>query len=190
MKRIILIIGLSVGFSVVSGMLFVGCGKHTLRSFKGKVVDAETKEPIEGAVVLAVYFDEAISPAGSSSFEIDAQETLTDANGEFEIPSKKVKLEGVWWEPDCNLLIFKPGYGVFPKHKLSNAVGENKSWPPPDKYIVYEIPKLETREEMRSNIPVRPDIPYEKMKLLFRLINEERINVGLSPLTLPKEERQ
>jgi hypothetical protein len=191
MRRIILVIGLAVGVCLLSGMSLFRGGQSYLRSFEGKVVDAETKEPIEGAAVLAVYYQEVPSiVAGSNHYAVDAQETLTDINGEFKIPAKTVKLEDVSWKPECNLTIFKPGYGVFPGHKLSNAVGENKSWPPPEKYIVYEIPKLKTREERRSNIPTRPDIPYERMKLFVGSINEERINLGLGPLTIPKEERQ
>jgi hypothetical protein len=188
MKKIILVTGLAVGFCLLSGMSLFRGGQSYLRSFEGKVVDAETKEPIEGAAVLVVYYQEVPSIAGSNHYADDAQETLTDANGEFKIPGKTVKLEDVSWKPDCNLTIFKPGYGVFPGHKLSNAVGENKSWPTPEKYIVYEIPKLKTREERDRNLVFRKysSIPYEKRKHLFRLVNEERIELGYNPLTIPK----
>jgi hypothetical protein len=87
-------------------------------------------------------------------------------------------------------LIFKPGYGVFPNHKRSEALGENKDWPTAEKYIVYELPKLRMKEERRSNLPSRPDIPYSKMRYFVHLINEERVQLGLSPLEIPKEEDQ
>jgi len=161
-----------------------------LDSFSGKVIDANTKEPIKGAEVLAVYHKEVPGIAGSNTYSIDALETLTDEKGEFNIPDTKRWFVLNRGYTEGNLIIFKPGYGVFPRHKLSNAIGENKSWPPPEKHIVYEIPKLKNKEERRSNIPTRPEIPYEKMKLFVTLINEERINIGLTPLIIPKEERQ
>ena len=111
---------------------------------------------------------------------------MTGPDGQFKIPSKAGRSYDYHGKLECNLIIFKPGYGAFPEHKLSQAVGENKSWPTPEKYIVYEIPKLKTKEERRSNLPSRPEIPYEKMKLFVGLISEERINLGLGPLTIPK----
>jgi hypothetical protein len=185
MRRIILVIGLAVGVCLLSGMSLFRGGQSYLRSFEGKVVDAETKEPIEGAAVLAVYYQEVPSiVAGSNHYAVDAQETLTDINGEFKIPAKTVKLEDVSWKPECNLTIFKPGYGVFPGHKLSNAVGENKSWPPPEKYIVYEIPKLKTREEREKNLPIRPLIKKSKYIVFLNLINEEREYLGFDKIPL------
>src|SRR3990172_685487 len=76
-------------------------------SFRGKVVDAETKEPIEGAVV-AVEWLKGHFFAGSTV--IDYQETLTGKNGDFSLP-------GIWvfnpWKrltSDATLVIYKSGY--------------------------------------------------------------------------------
>jgi len=103
---------------------------HYLAPFQGKVIDADTKEPIGGAVVLAVYHKSTTSIAGSDTYPVDAQESMTDADGEFRMSAKRVwfgKIEG--W-PRGNITIFKPGYGVFADHIRSRAVGINKSWPP------------------------------------------------------------
>ena len=159
-----------------------------LDSFSGRVIDADTKEPISGAVVLAVYYKSLASVAGSSSLTVDGQEILSDENGEFTISEKRRWFALYRGYTEGNLTIFKPGYGAFPTHKSSKAIGENKSWPPPEKYVVYELPKLKTWEERRSNLPTRPEIPYKKMRAFLRLINEERIDLGLNPLTIPKEE--
>src|SRR4030043_763483 len=110
MKKINLLIGLAIGFCLLSGISLSACGKAILRAFEGKVVDAETKEPIEGAAVLAVYYESTISVAGSGYYAVDAQETLTDANGEFKIPVQTVKLKDASGKLQCNLTIFKPGY--------------------------------------------------------------------------------
>ncbi len=57
------------------------------RSFKGRVIDAETKEPIDGAVVVAQYHVNMLGPTGSHTTLIDVQEALTDKKGEFVLPS-------------------------------------------------------------------------------------------------------
>ena len=54
------------------------CAGFVRGPFSGKVIDAETKEPIESAVVLVVW-NKAIylSPGGPSTYFLAAKETLT-----------------------------------------------------------------------------------------------------------------
>ena len=48
------------------------------RTFRGKLIDAETLKPIEGAVVVAVWREtQAFLIASTTDFK-DAKETLTD----------------------------------------------------------------------------------------------------------------
>ncbi len=164
---------------------------YYLPPFEGKVIEAETKEPISGAAVLAVYYGEYPTIAGANTYAIDAQETLSDEKGEFKIAEVKE------WFGDhpgtpvvANLIIFKPGYGAFPRHRGSKAVGENKSWPTPEKFIIYELAKLKTKEERDDNlIFVKPiGVPYQKMKNLIKYINQERHSLGYSALTIPGKE--
>jgi hypothetical protein len=84
------------------------------KSFKGRVIDGETKEPIEGAVVVAQYHERVIGPAGSNSVVIDVQEALTDKKGEFFIPSLTTVIDPFSIGDDTSFLIWKPGYGHFP----------------------------------------------------------------------------
>ena len=81
--------------------------------FQGRVVDAETKEPIEGAVVF-VEWQILHMWAGETFY--DSAEVLTDANGAFSIASN-------WsWNPWTNVrmdslfVIFKRGYGSVHRH--------------------------------------------------------------------------
>ncbi len=178
--------------SLCFGMSLFKKPEYYLASFEGKVIDTDTKKPIEGAVVLATYYSSVSSVAGSMSYVVDGQETLTNANGEFKIPFKTVKSEKLSGKPRGSLLIFKPGYGVFPKHKQSEALGENKSWPPPNKFVLYEIPKLKTKNERDINLPGKfsfKKIPFERQKMFINAINEERKNLGLSPLSVPNKEK-
>ncbi len=151
--------------------------------YKGKVVDGETKEPISGAVVLAVYYEETkslLAIAGQERYIVDAKETLTNEEGEFEL---------LFRAHDDALIIFKPGYGVYPRHSLSEVIGERKGAIPPGKQIVYELPKLTTRKERKQNlhrINTFTKIPYEKKMNYIELINRERISLGFRPLTISK----
>jgi len=190
MKQAILLIVLAMVSVFCSGMSFFRSSDLYLASFEGKVIDSETKLPIEGAAVLAVYHGGSLSVGGSGYFPVDAQEALTDANGSFKIPARTVKSEKASGRAPGNIVIFKPGYGAFPNHRRSEAVGETKTWPTAEKYIVYELPKLTEKEERKANLPSRPDIPYGKMKYFVRLISEERVHLGLSELVIPKEEDQ
>ena len=58
-------------------------------TFKGKVIDADTKEPIEGAAVVAVWSEETTTPTATHSRLKDVKEVLTDKNGGWEIKGPK-----------------------------------------------------------------------------------------------------
>jgi hypothetical protein len=192
-KRKILKSFLSAFILQTLALNFLGCSYvvrwpyYYLAPFKGKVIDTDAKEPIEGAVVLAVYYMTTISIAGGGSYPFDAQETLTDENGEFRIPTKRVWFHKISGWPPRDLEIFKPGYGTL-WHKRAKAVGENKSRPPPKKYVVYELPKLKTIKGRKYNLPRGyHDIPYMKRKLYMKAINEESVSLGLEPYPIPSE---
>lgn len=156
---------------------------YYLPPFEGKVIDAETKQPISGAAVLALYYGEYPSIAGASTYEIDAQETLTNEKGEFKIAEVKDWFgEHPGTPVEANLIIFKPGYGVFPRHSGSKAVGENKSWPPPGKNVVYELSNLRTREERAKNVlsvRIKYDLEFSKQKIIIEELNKEFNNLGM-----------
>jgi hypothetical protein len=157
---------------------------RSLSPFKGKVIDTDTKEPIQGAVVLAVYYFTSSGVAGAISSVEDGQETLTDKNGEFELPRTRRWFVLHRGYPEGTLEIFKPGYGTF-WDKRAKAVGDNKSWPTPGKYIVYELPRLKTTKELKAqNIRTYSEIPYRYKKNYIRLYNEWRISLGYGPTKL------
>ncbi|MGB7946312.1 MAG: hypothetical protein WCH75_01390, partial [Candidatus Binatia bacterium] len=69
-------------------MVLVGSG-HVIYvdgPYHGTVIDSETKQPIEGAAVLAVWWKEAPAVGHYTVSYYDAQETLTDREGNFTIP--------------------------------------------------------------------------------------------------------
>lgn len=163
---------------------------HNFGPFSGKVVDAETGEPIEGAVVLIGFSTKSGSPGGWSWKFADAIEIMTDANGDFHLPPKRVSLFRVnaIWDKDCKISIFKPGYAAYPGHpKTFSSWKEKRSRIiPQDEYITYYLPRLRSLEKRKDNLlnVEKPGgIPNKKMPNLRRLRSEERENVGLKPFS-------
>lgn len=182
MKKIKIILVIMTFTAMVLGCTIT----HKFGPFMGKVVDADSGEPIEGVVVLIAFSIEISSVGGTVYSFADAVEMLTDAQGEFKFALKRVNLFKVMssWSDDHQVSIFKPGYGAYPghfqaysswKHKHSRIIPENE-------YITYYLPKLATIEEKKKNlfnVPGPAGIPNDKMPILHRLISEERVNVGL-----------
>ena len=97
-------------FSVLLLLLNGGC-TYAVRydgTYSGKVIDADTGQPIEAAVVLGTWYTVTPTVAGGVSSYYDARETITDMNGEFSIPGMGLRVISNL-EP-MNFLIFKAGY--------------------------------------------------------------------------------
>lgn len=150
--------------------------------YSGKVIDAGTKAPIEGAVVLVVFFTEEYGPAGAILRFADAIETVTDKNGEFHISAHRVTtfrpLQG--WDHHGYFTIFKPGYGYYPKSKGVSPVFVPNGSLPEKNHVMIELPRLKTIEERRdAGLPTPSgSIPFEKQIKLIELINQERLFLG------------
>ena len=102
---------------------------------------------------MAEYNTVGYSVGGSMTDYVDAQETVTDENGEFKIPALnkftfRRPLSG--FESDPSFYIFKPGYGCFPRYRGSPGIRvipkPKYGWTLPHKYTIVELPKLKTRE--------------------------------------------
>ena len=76
--------------------------------YEGRVIDADTGKPIEGVVVLGVWYKEYPGPGGAISKYYNAMETVTDKNGEFKINGLGLLLMSNVLP--VHVLIFKAGY--------------------------------------------------------------------------------
>jgi|GEM_PF-973826 hypothetical protein len=175
---------------VISAMLMAGCTiSREYGPYKGMVLDLETGKPIEGAVVFLTFYTMfQLSPGGPVSQDADAVEVVTDRNGEFFIPSHKIKLFRILhgWEPECTAIIFKPGYGTFPRHKKTKPRFDPNYSIPEDQYIVVWLPRLKTKEERRENSSYAggnfmDDVSIEKQRILLEMYNAELQSLGLPP---------
>ncbi|MBI5454323.1 MAG: carboxypeptidase regulatory-like domain-containing protein [Deltaproteobacteria bacterium] len=188
-------------------LVFASAISFAAGPWKGKVIDAETKEPLEGAVVLAIWDRAYRTPTGDSSYFYNSKEVLTDKDGRFEIPSYAPInfLPIISYIRGPYFTIFKPGYGNFPEHRVgppmdlsTDAIEEfflretGKSgeidwdYDRQEKFKVtfgvVELPKLKTRKERLLTIgSIPPFIPNDKMTKLLELMNKERIDLGLQP---------
>lgn len=155
--------------------------------YRGQVLDAETKQPIEGAVVVAVWTKRYLGLVHSPVVFEAAKETLTDGNGEFVIPGYTLtSIFGYFGVQPPEITIFKPGYGDFPWRQV---------YPPPKQsdqqllepfktYGRVELPKLHRREErlqVISSVTHFPEILDKNLANLRRLISAEEMNLGFRP---------
>jgi hypothetical protein len=77
-------------------------------TFRGKVVDAETGEPLEGAVVIIVWYRPIFVPCMDSCSKFhQATEAVSQSDGTFAIDSSRP-----WLAHQRTVQIYKPGYRV------------------------------------------------------------------------------
>ncbi|MBI4680040.1 MAG: hypothetical protein HY753_02210 [Nitrospirae bacterium] len=185
MNKMLLFLILSLILITDSTLSYAGWLMYHKPEFKGKVIDAETKEPIEGAVVVVVYKKHSLisGPGGGYSSVIKVKENLTDKNGEFYFASYSTVIQPNSVEDYAEFIIYKPGYGSYPNYHMTphglNAVnkelffskemgsaGELEMWVKEEKgpqlkmlkiiFGIVELPKLKTREERLRSIPSLP----------------------------------
>jgi hypothetical protein len=148
------------------------------------VVDAETLQPIQGAVVFVEW---TYIPAGAIADSFyDAAEVLTDERGHFHIGTKRS------WNPwlnsrlEANVVIYKAGYREFDTlnwGRMDELVEESRVYSlKKEQRVPADVPwkleyedgnvlvllkELTTLDEMVKNYPrVNRNTPEEKMKLL------------------------
>jgi hypothetical protein len=160
-----------------------GCGFIAWRDgpYKGKVIDAETGKPLEGVVVLGVWYKELPSPGGTVGSYFDAQETVTNKNGDFEL--KGLGLQIFSTVSRMHVLIFKAGYeyigsGPWESFKLDPIFKKKITWE--GKKAIIPLRKL-TMEERKVRLFGKENVPDEKQRLLIRELNKERLSLGLTP---------
>jgi hypothetical protein len=160
--------------------------------WQAQVVSAETKQPLEGVVVLAWWTRHVRSFGGPSEEYRDSQEVLTDKEGRFTIDSR--------WFFSLNPLVFfrgpffamfKSGYGDFGWPGYAGS----ETWPKEKREalrtaarllqldgIVLEMPMLlnaAQREEYLKHVSVQVSgVPLDRRPLMQKAIVEERRALG------------
>jgi hypothetical protein len=173
----------------------------------GKVFDGETKAPIEGAVVLGTWDTGSLTPAGQVDYFYDARETLTDKNGEFCIPGMGLRVMSNL-EP-MRVMVFKSGFtpeesglweSILTKEEYEKDYSYSKiidktSFPYMVKSLKVYLPykdangvanfplrKMTVEERKKPSGPSWPSIPEDKMPLMMKEIDKDRVDQGMRPL--------
>ena len=184
---------------VILAWVFVIASCVSAKSFYGQVVDADTKEPIEGAVVVAYWYKARMTTVGEESLTPkDVKETLTDKNGQWTITGPKGRMHdlfpyfstitGIYYTKEPEFIIFKPGYCSWPNgFSIGACKGRMRSEGPGENMVGkrLELPKLTEREDRlraQSISLAGGESALEKQRELIRLINEERRNLGLQEI--------
>jgi hypothetical protein len=177
---------------LISALLFIsvlGCGMfHPLLAggpYRGRVIDAETKQPLEGAVVLAIWETKTPGVAGYGYSYLDSEEVLTDENGRFVVGRHPPRSLALPWVAGPRLEIFYPGYGFYPRFHFSPRGSTREHLEMMEtQELTIELPYLKTRAERLSVIREAfpgSEVPRKKMPNLMRLINTERKSIGIPP---------
>ena len=207
-QNIILVLLMVLTLYIGMANVHAGWLIYSKPELKGKIIDAETKEPIEGAVVVASYSKDTIGgPGGDISSIIHIKEQLTNAKGEFHFPSYTTFIQPLSTESLVTFIIYKPGYGSFPGYqkipsgikpkdqeiyfsKETGSKGKLDMWVKGEKHPhlerfdvsfgIVELPRLKTKKERLNATPGGPvDYGINELPLLYRAINEERKKFGL-----------
>lgn len=100
------------------------------RSIEGRVVDAETGQPLKSVIITANWQLERGTFGGNvPAGQIEVKETVTDTDGRFRFPAwgPQITFRGGLVYDDPQLLVFKPGYRF---RELRNTLVSdyNTSW--------------------------------------------------------------
>lgn len=183
--RIVLIVTLLMAWSstvVAQGWDRYLDGYHG--PYRGRVLDAETKQPIAGASVVGVWSREKIYPLHSSTVFYATREILTEADGTFVLHAKELE-EGA---PQRTLKpyfhVFYPGYGSYRSRVFTQrGFQEGNIF---EGEVTIGLPPLKTREERRQHLlEVSPyslsETPFKEIPEFTRLLNQELVTQGLQP---------
>jgi hypothetical protein len=158
--------------------------------FKGTILDIETKQPIEGAVVVVEYMKSTwwLSPHSTSSI-MDVRETLTDKEGKFRIPSYTTFMQPFSSQIPTLIIIFKPGYASISNWNIgevfTKGIVKEDEVPWLDNMDLkfrfapwlIELPKLKTKEERWDASFVGVTGYSEKeLPLLYKALSEKGNN--------------
>jgi hypothetical protein len=157
--------------------------------YRGQVVDAGTKAPLVGAVVVVHWLRDRVYPVHMVAENYAVREAVTDAKGRFFVDVRDVEEGAPRRTRRPAFFIFLPGYGAYPKKHMSPRGFSGGIFERPG--TIVELPRLEDREERRKHLFLFghgdfSDRPFEEVPELVRRINAERVAIGLEPHVKPE----
>jgi hypothetical protein len=157
--------------------------------YQAQVVDAETKAPLVGAVVVVHWLRDRVYPVHMVAENYAVREAVTDAEGKFFLDVSDVEDGAPRRTRRPSFFIFVPGYGSYPKRHVSPRGFSGGIFERPG--TVVELPRIVDREDRRKHLFLFgpgdfSDRPFKDLPELVRKINAERVEIGLEPHTSPE----
>lgn len=155
--------------------------KISLAAYQGWVVDAETKEPLQGAVALIEWIEAGTFMSLTTGY---SAETLTDENGYFSIPNYGRSFNLFQSDnPLVRFIIFKSGYEYIGGYgwdywlqKGQTGVHNEKFiWKTEDGKSFFQL--LKRRTTLHPLLPSLPDRDPKQIKLLKAEIDKENSRI-------------
>lgn len=153
-------------------------------AYRGRVVDADTGQPLAGAAVAAVWHRQVTQLFGSVAYFYAACEVLTDANGDFVLDAKRVERDAPSSVGAPRLHIYFPGYNSIPRPfgpdvpRHPSVAGDFL-----EGSAVVELPRMTVRKERLEVVSsLHLDAPERQIPNLIRLVNVELARLGLRPI--------
>jgi len=164
---------------------------HPRGPYRGQVLDAETKAPLAGAVVVALWRRDRVYPFHITTEHYAVRETVTDSEGHFLLTAKDVEEGAPRRTRRPEFFIFLPGYGVFPRRHTSPTGFLGEVFEGTETMI--ELPRIAGRAERLTNLSSFgphsfSEKPHTELPQLMAAINRERAALGLSPY--PPQDKQ
>jgi len=137
--------------------------------YHGKVVDEQTHEPIEGAVVLGSWWVYHFGLGGGYTTYHDAREAVTDTNGEFTIKGEGLRILSSL--KPMSILVYKSGYTYIDHNwdalKTDTVHGEKISWEGDTPTLpLKKLTEEERKKDLDSKtIPTEGSVPNKLMRL-------------------------
>ncbi len=186
--KVVLVLCLtSLGIGLLVGTSYAGWLIYSKPAFEGRVIDAGTGEPIEGAVVMATYYERYYTPISSDIEPIKVKQTLTDKDGRFRFPEYTTIISPFRAVDRVAFTIFRSDYvavdGFYLENIFTGKPPEEEKAELPWRWKqdlimrfapgVVALPKLRTVEEMRLNASsVGTPHPPPKDSLLNKAVYE------------------
>ena len=161
---------------------------HMDGPYRGKVVELETGKPIEGAVVAAEW---TIKVFAHYERRCDLKETVTDKNGEFELPKGWCVSQPFAEVYKPQVVIFKPGYLGYPplgynqeQRRVYMPHFSGKEFRDKKQFNSLELGRPNAREERELTLGHAESLfsdnkAFKKLPILHNLVNEEARILGL-----------
>ena len=159
-------------------------GPNRGRPYRGLIIDSDTKAPLAGAVVVAMWMRERVYPFQVNTEHYAVRETVTDAEGRFVMEVKDIEERAPRRTRKPEFLVFLPGYGSFP-HGFTAPKGflaelfEGSG-------TTIELPRLSGRQQrlrvLSGASPHRfSSDPEKDLPRLTKAVDEDRLALGLDP---------